>query len=138
MRQEDITEALDLGGLSPSEAIRVAVKASCAPGKAYIAYVNKSPEVIFGVAPSGACLGVGHPWLLGTDVISRLPIRFVRESLRYVTEWLQEYPILTHIVDGRNTTHIRWLEHMGFKFIRNWENSGPGRIVARQFVMIKE
>lgn len=134
MRPEDIREAADLGGVNPQQAVQVSLKASEASGKAYIAYVEDSPEVVFGVGQSFA-IGVGHPWLLGSDSIQKYPVRFIKLCKVYVPEFLKLFPILTNLVDSRNTLHCTWLEFMGFKFIKDYPDYGPGRILARQFVL---
>jgi len=137
LRYEDIREIEALSGLTPKEAIQTSLMASQGLGKAYIAYVNESPEVLFGVSGSNT-IGVGHPWLLGSSAISELPIRFVRLSLRFIKEFQEIFPILTNIIDLRNTIYLKWLEHMGFRIIKEYPNTGPGRITVAQFVRLGE
>lgn len=111
--------------------------ASRGSGKAYIGYVDDTPEIIFGVGQSNT-IGVGHPWLLATDGINKVPFSFTRNTLRYVAEFQEVFPILTNIVDARNELHLQWLERMGFTFIKEWTNMGPGRIVAKQFILVRK
>lgn len=97
--------------------------------------VDGTPEVIFGIRRTDT-LGVACPWLLATDFIKKVPYSFTKLSRLFLVEWLKEYPILTNIVDARNTLHVRWLRLMGFTFIKDYPESGPGRILAKQFVKV--
>lgn len=119
--------------MKPREAIDVALKV---PGKVYVGYVQDTPTVLFGLGLSNT-IGLGHPWLLSTEGIRQVPYTFTRTCLRYVDEFLEDYPILTNLVDSRNTLHLQWIRRMGFRFIKDWPNMGPGRITCKQFIKIK-
>lgn len=135
MRYEDIREAADLANLSPQEAIQTSLKASEGNGRAYVVYADETPEVVFGCVGSSA-IGVGHPWLLGTDIIAALPVSFAKLFVRYVKEFQGLFPILTNIMDARNESHLKWLEATGFKFIKDYPDFGPGRVLAKQFIKV--
>lgn len=131
LREEDIREAADLGGLSPKDAVQLSMQLS---RKAFIAYVNERPEVIFGVGHSNS-LGVGHPWLLSTEVIKLFPVGLSKSFRVYIKQFLEMYPVLTNLMDARNRVHEIWLKRMGFSFIKDYPDYGPGKILARQFIL---
>ena len=82
------------------------------------------PAGMFGVAPEGN--GVGRIWMLGTDELVAKPMRtqFIRESKHYLRGLEQMYKLLHNEIDERNTLHIRWLQWLGFTFIRRIESYG--------------
>lgn len=58
----------------------------------------------------------GVPWMLGTNEMLNHKKVIMRYGRKVVADMLAEFPQLNNYVDHRNTTHIRWLKHMGFKF----------------------
>jgi hypothetical protein len=69
----------------------------------------------------------GDVWLLGTDALATRPLagQFLRQSRFWLTA-LHEgcAPILHNVIDARNTLHIRWLQWLGFTFIKRHEVFG--------------
>lgn len=55
-------------------------------------------------------------WFLGSNEMSEHPTAFVRDGKKYIKKFLNKYPVLTNMVDIRNTSHIIWLKHMGMVF----------------------
>jgi hypothetical protein len=94
--------------------------------------VDGTPEVIFGVVPGGP--STGYVWLLGSDAIVRHRTHFLRLSGTWVSIFHERYPVLTNVVDERNTVHLRWLRWLGFEFIRRHPDWGPER---RPFIEFK-
>lgn len=96
--------------------------------------VDVSKECFALTAPDGelVCLyGVGEVegdpsvasiWALGTDRVERYPALFCKTGMKYVAEKLKEYDVLYNRVWKENTTSIRWLGWMGFKFVMDVEN----------------
>ena len=72
--------------------------------------------------PNGKAAGVagGAPdnviWMLCTDITTKYPYSFVREARRWVDSLPNPY--LCNVADMRNTSHIKLLKLLGFKFIR--------------------
>lgn len=131
LRFRDVRELQDLWGLTPMEGLRISLESSL---KTYIIYENEIPQGYFGLG-RGTTFGVTHPWMLSSEVVSEYPILLCRYGRTIIKEWLFEFPILTNLIDSRNDLHISWLKSIGFKFIKDYFNFGPGKVTARQFVL---
>ncbi|NKW09141.1 hypothetical protein HGG76_02530 [Ochrobactrum tritici] len=86
--------------------------------------IGKDNEVLlaFGVDPWEP--EVGNIWMFATDTAERLAVSLHKEALKYLEEMQSLFPTLRALSDSRNTKHHRWLEWLGFSFIRE-ESSGP-------------
>jgi hypothetical protein len=67
--------------------------------------------------------GMGIPWLLGTDNMSRIKIQFMKESREYVDRMKDRYSVLCNWVWEKNIPSVKWLEWLGFKPIGREEVS---------------
>lgn len=74
---------------------------------------------MFGVAPHSTVPTVGLVWLLGSDEISTIRTRFLRESRRWLKEIEGGYDLLCNVVHEENELHIKWLKFLGFTFINH-------------------
>jgi hypothetical protein len=110
MRDSDRLE-VEAMGYEPIPALAGGLRVST---KAWTGLVDGRPCLIGGVCPSSILGGIGVPWLLGTDDISRVRKQFLRQALECRNECLRMYPVLRNNVDQRNTVAIRWLEWLGF------------------------
>lgn len=110
MRQADIEE-LAACGHSPIEALEGSVKLSthCWTGTA-----DGEIGCIFGLTPISLMGGIGCPWMLGTELVTKNAGAFIKHSRSYIQEMLQAYPHLFNFVDARNAKAIRWLKRSGF------------------------
>lgn len=133
MRLCDVLEVGDLGGLTPVRAVAL----SCEGSNQSLVWTAVSPVdgpvAIFGAAAS-LTLGVGHPWMLATDAVAKHPKELVRYGRDYTEAMQAVYPILTNVVDCRNTQSIRWLEHLGYQMIRRYHAYGYNQVPAYQFM----
>ena len=77
------------------------------------------PIGMFGVSPHPEDQSIGHVWLLGSDDITNIRTRFLRESKHWLADISQEYRLLCNVVHEENELHIRWLEFLGFTFLRH-------------------
>lgn len=80
------------------------------------------PIMVFGASEiAGANEGTGSIWMMSTPDVEDPKVRwpFLR-NCRGIVNFIQEefFPVLTNVVDCRNTLHIRWLQWMGFEFLR--------------------
>ena len=72
--------------------------------------------------PNGKTAGMagvnddGRIWMLCTPVIHKYPFAFSREAKRWIDKRTE--PLLWNICDKRNTTHLKLLKFLGFKFLR--------------------
>ena len=58
--------------------------------------------------------GVGVPWMLATDAITKIGVRFLLGSKPIVEEWQRQYGLLTNYVHAGNEVSRRWLTWLGF------------------------
>ncbi|MCB9178960.1 MAG: DUF2833 domain-containing protein [Flavobacteriales bacterium] len=85
---------------------------------------NNEPVGMFGVAPvPSSGVRVGLVWFLGTNGMSKITTRFLRESRQWLETISADYDLLTNIVHHGNTLHIRWLQWLGFVFLSR--RAGP-------------
>lgn len=77
--------------------------------------------------------GMGVPWLLTSDEITKIPIKFLRESRKWVRSL--DYKLLVNYVLKDNQIAINWLKFLGFKFLREIELGGETFI---EFVRIQD
>ena len=61
---------------------------------------------------------------------------FLRRSKVELDKIIQEYPVLFNVVDARNKIHVRWLQWMGFTFIKKHSEYGPEGRLFYEFVRI--
>ena len=124
LRDDDIREVVEGGGINPVLSI-------------LHDYLN-SDAVVFHV-PNGKTAGIagvsddGCVWMLCTPAIEEYPVTFVREARR----WIESLPheILHNRADIRNTTHLKLLKHLGFKFLQVIPD-GPNNILFVEFVRL--
>lgn len=93
------------------------------------------PLCLFGVAPGSLLSGVGVPWMLGTRRMEQRAVQlpFLRASRRVVAAMLATYPVLTNVVDARNTLAIGWLRWLGFEF-----DPAPVAVRGQQFHIFRK
>lgn len=112
MRQVDVDELnASIAPGSIEEIVResVAMSTYCR-----VFTINDRLACIFGVVPANILTGIGHPWMLGTDLIERYSHLFIRRQRLYVAKIAGMYPKLLNCVDHRNKVSIHWLKKMGF------------------------
>jgi len=117
MRDADIAECEMVGGVTPLEAL---LRSCAATPDALCARLDGEVLAIFGCAPTNVA-GVGSPWLLGSDLIAKSSILFLRESQKWVATMSSQYPVLTNVAHCHNTVHLRWLKWLGFEFVAEYE-----------------
>ncbi len=77
-----------------------------------VATKQEEPFMIFGTSSNGSV------WMVGTDVLEEFTVPFLRLNKKYVKELHLKHKLLWNYTDCRNHTHHRWLEWLGFSFIR--------------------
>lgn len=111
MRQADRDEVFAASGKTPVQSLTFSLRHSRV---AWTVLVDGKPEVIFGLADMNVLAGVGAPWLLGTDAVTRHSTAFLRGSVEWRGQLLARYPTLRNLVDDRNAVSKRWLKWLGF------------------------
>lgn len=113
VRPADVDEAYAASGLPIERALADSVRFS---SHAWAGTVDGEVACIFGVAPVNLLAGKGAPWLLGTELIERHAIAFLRRNRSYIRIMLSMYNHLENHVDCRNAQSIQWLRWLGFTF----------------------
>ena len=125
LRSDDRREVEEGHGLDPFVMITSkAQEGSCV----YFNVPNGKTAGMAGVDPGGLI------WMLTTTAIEEYPITFAREAKRYVER--QPDKLLWNIVDKRNTTHLKLLKFLGFKFLREIFH-GPNQLSFIEFCKIQ-
>lgn len=133
LRPEDKEEVLAAGSISPLASLVTGVMVS---RPCFTVLEDGTPQVMLGVVPSTEP-EVGYVWLLASDIITRKPVTFMRQTQGWLDLFHQDYPILTNAVDARNTVHIKWLRSVGFTFIDTKPGHGPGSLPFHTFVRLQ-
>jgi hypothetical protein len=76
---------------------------------------DDEPVAIFGVGRLSLTSGVGVPWMLGTDVLSRNAKHLLPYAPPMVEKMMQGHDVLRNLVHDDNKASIRWLKSMGFR-----------------------
>ena len=95
-------------------------------------YYFKTPD-----GRSAAMGGVekdGRIWMLCTPLIKEYPITFARDCRRMIDS--RKEKLLWNIADKRNTTHLKLLRFLGFKFLREVIH-GPNNLTFIEFCKIQ-
>jgi hypothetical protein len=112
MRKADVEEVAVASGRGPFAAFRDSMQASTL---CWTGMVNDEPACMFGVGVIDILGGTGSPWLLGTELIERNAVAFLRRSRVFVAQMIDTFHYLYNYVDARNTLSIKWLRWLGFE-----------------------
>ena len=97
-------------------------------------------ESVYFEVPNGKTAGMagvetdGAIWMLCTPAIHEYPLTFAREAKRFVDS--REHKLLWNIVDKRNTVHLKLLQFLGFKFLRELKH-GPNQLTFIEFCRVQ-
>ncbi len=78
---------------------------------------------------------VGQVWMFLSDEVFNRKHAFLRRSPVVLEALHKVYPLLTNLVDERNTAHITWLRWLGFTFLRRVE-LGPFKLPFIEFARL--
>lgn len=122
LRRQDRREIKAASGRLPGASLALAFDL---PGARSIIFAETSdgdPILIAGVRETQP--NVGAIWMLGTPLLEDYAFRFPRMAKRQVTEWHKQWPLLWNMAMEGNSLHMRWLQFMGFKFLRRLPHRG--------------
>ena len=80
--------------------------------------------------------GVGEAndiWMLCTPAVEAFPHTFAREAKRFINS--RPEPLLWNIADKRNRVHLKLLQFLGFKFLRELTH-GPNNLTFIEFCRV--
>ena len=132
MRQADIDEVFACSGRSPKRALEYAMEHST-ECFTVVAKQTDLPLAMFGYRTEGLCSIV---WMLGSNELYKYRMDFLRKSRKWCDYLQEQSPILYNLIDQRNTVHIRWLEWLGFKFVRVVPEYGVLSLPFIEFVRV--
>lgn len=129
MREADRAEVWATGHRAPIQALERAAKMS---SRVWVGTADGLPGAAWGVAPANLLGDTGVPWLLGTGLIERHAVAFLRGCDDALREMQQGFTVLRNLVDARNYASIRWLRWLGFT-IEAPIPHGPDRLPFHPF-----
>ena len=135
MRKEDVAEVKAQTGACPKGGLLYAYFMS----KPCLTTVSRHGHLMSmgGVVPEGK--NMGRIWLLGSQSMFDDSIDkrwFLRSSKKTLAEMQRLYPLLFNMVDARNEVHVKWIDWLGFTFIKKHLNWGPESQMFYEFVRI--
>lgn len=115
IREQDRTEIWHSHGMTPYEGLRFSLERAVEAHS----IISDEGNVIgmFGVGEHSPRIGI--PWLLASDELPKVAKQFIPESKKWIESL--PYDLLFNYVYANNTTSIRWLKWLSFKFIRKVE-----------------
>lgn len=113
MRQADIDELEAVCEYSPDEAIIKSMQASTITFLQ--AYHDADGQLICICGCSPQRDGTAVPWMLSTDLLDRYSKTLTKVARQECRRMLAAYPVLSNVVDVRNTRTIQWLKAIGFQ-----------------------
>lgn len=134
MRDADRDEVAAAVGMPPDQALLQGYVSST---ECYTIYeINGgTPVGMFGfteIDPKlSACV-----WMLGSNRLLNNQWTLLRRSKEWVNRIQSRYPLLFNVIDRRNSLHIRWVEWLGFKFIRVIPQYGKQKLEFVEFVRV--
>lgn len=111
LREADKKEVYASSGMNPEDALTESLLISDI-NMCWCAMLDGVPEIMWGV--SHVTDEIGGVWLLGSDRISEIPRRFIREARHYIEVMHEKYPVLTNYVHTDNIKSLMWLSLLGF------------------------
>lgn len=133
LRQDDEQEVKDMSGKYPVEAIGQGFVES---SKCYTITWKGAVAGMMGVVPSpqddNPRLGV--VWMLGSEQLALFGFTLVKYARAWLRELIDGYDVVGNIVSGHNPAHVRFIKHIGGRIVRRYDECGPGRVPAYEFV----
>lgn len=112
LREADRREAIISTGYQHSPAYVLETSVSMSE-VVFMAKWNEEPFAIFGVVEGGKV------WMMGTPTMEEIPPKtVVLASRKWLSKLQTRYGVLWNFVLKANEVHVRWLEAMGFEFLR--------------------
>lgn len=112
IRRADLDELASCG-VDPMTALLMSLALST---EAFTWMHGTEVVAVFGVAPDPEHVGVGCPWMIGTDRIRREARFVIEESRALIDRFNRQYPLLENYIHPGNTASKRWLQWCGFQF----------------------
>lgn len=122
MTAEDCAE-VEAAGLEPLKAILTSHRLSL---WSQTWLVDDEPACMFGFATPSMLGPLAQPWMLGTNLVRRHKIAFLRNYRVQIGRMLDVFPVLETVVDARHAVCLRWLKYSGFEILETADYAGRG------------
>lgn len=110
LKDADIREVWSSHHYTPHEALTISMEKSII----CLTISNKGvPLGMFGITAETYLSDVGLIWLLTSDDINKIKIRFLRRSKDFVDLMLGRFSVLYNFTSADHTESIGWLRHIG-------------------------
>ena len=113
LKQDDCNEVYWSHGLMPDEAIEMSLDSSLV---SFTVWIDGKPEIIFGINPVSILGNSAIIYMLSSERIKDIGLRFARHSREYVDYFLSYYSHLFNYISVENHSSITWLKMLGAKF----------------------
>lgn len=112
VRPDDQRELWDFACVSPAQAMYHGLNQSRI---AKTGFINGEAVAMFGVNTVSAVSGVGRVWMIGTTLLDKYAMTFLRRCKPEVEEMFSDYKRLENYIDARNVKAIAWLRWLSFE-----------------------
>lgn len=110
LRKEEIDELYASHHWTPEEGLSNSFSSS---SSSLVATIDGKPFAMFGIVPDSLLGRTAQVWLLTTNDIPKIKMRFLKMSKLVIRFFLIQYPILYNYVDARHKLSIEWLKWCG-------------------------
>lgn len=135
IRPEDADEILASSGLGALQGLE-----ACFLGSTEVFAVREAgsglPVALFGYVTETWDTRVGRVWMLGTNRLALNRWTFLKGSRLWCDYIQTKHDLLYNLIDQRNTVHIKWLNWLGFKFVRVIPEHGYLNLPFVEFVRV--
>jgi hypothetical protein len=107
-------DRVELGTRSPAQLRNLLLESVSISRWANVALLDGEVALMYGVAPTRENPRWGVPWLLGTDLMSKVRKQFIRTCRSEVELMHAHFTFLYNRVHDQNALAIRWLIWLGF------------------------
>ena len=112
LREADLVELNACSPMEPTHLVQHSMVNSVDP---QILYINDVPAAVGGICANTLVnFEHGTPWMLGTELIEKYPIAFIKAVLRYFNKYEARYTFQENYVHANNLLSIRFIEAMGY------------------------
>jgi hypothetical protein len=115
LRSSDIQEIWDSHHHTPKTALDVSIEESLV---CLTVEKEGEPIAMFGIHPIEVLGSKAIIWMLGSQELDTIGVRFIRRSRRFIDMFLEYYPFLYNYVSTENMPSLQWLRWLGASFKR--------------------
>lgn len=113
VRTADRDEFWALSMMTPEEVLHQSFGLS---HLAWTGLIDGVPVCMYGVVRASLLGNVGRPWMVGTDLLDKHQVVFLRRCRASLETMKMCFGKLENYIDARNVKAIQWLRWLGFSF----------------------